>query len=450
MKILLYILLYSLLPKNIGAIASSEINRISLVNLYVSTSIDISTHIVKKFNEVTLKNNGNVSIDNFEMTIELELLKKLALIEITAYKKVLKVQYGITKDDRQIFNVILDQPLKSKKSMVYFLKTIYTNVLIPYPRFSYQDQPHLVKFYDNILFYSPFVTLNQAINIDIGNGYIEKNDKSNLTLLRNNIIFKQFDKIFPYSKHLIEVHFENLNPFLTITCLKRSVILSLWGFIKVIDEMSIMNTGATLKGSYQRKFPFQQNRKGSEVLNFQSQLPKNAYGIYLDDEIGKIWSYEVHNNVLNNATELLIRPRIILLGGWKTKLRISYMLPTNFYLYRNETDFTLKLNLIESYFNNMVINKAYIYIYLPKGAAFSNLKTPFDVYVDSSTNKIIKLKTNNLVQDHVKYFSLQFHLTKKDQFKNIVLEVLTIVVTFHLILIFLKYSSNLFKHFYIT
>lgn len=58
--------------------------------------------------------------------------------------------------------------------------------------------------------------------------------------------------VFFPSQDILKVHYENNNPFLTITSMIRVIEVSHWGNIAVEETVDLKHTGAVLKGPFSR------------------------------------------------------------------------------------------------------------------------------------------------------------------------------------------------------
>lgn len=407
------------------AVASDNL---SLINLHVVTTLDISSHIVQKTHEIGLKNYGNVSINKFLIAIEPNLQIKLSHIKVADESSNI---FTVKPDTKTLFNVFLNQPLKSNEIKIFFVQIIYTNLLVPHPEVVRQHQPHLVQFSGNMLFYSPYFTIHHETNIIKGKGNTEGIEGNCKIILENNILeCENFTNITPYSEHAIKIHYINSSPFLAITNFKRNIYISQWSSIQVTEEITIMHTGARFIGPFERSFTAAND---SQISLFIAKLPYEAEDIYLSDEIGKIWTLEVVKKS-NDFIALSMKPRFVLYGGWKISFVLSYTLPVESYIFSNESYCILKMNVIEIYFENMVIEEAYVNVILPEGAEFFNLELPYDMQIieydhkfwaslDIIGRKTIGFMKTNLVHDHSKPFSLNFHCSHLELFKYTALKI---------------------------
>ena len=72
----------------------------------------------------------------------------------------------------------------------------------------------------------------------------------------------------------MRVHFENNNPFLTVTRLERVIELSHWGNIAVEETFDVRHSGAKLKGSFSR-YDYQRTQDGFSSIKSYKVITQN-------------------------------------------------------------------------------------------------------------------------------------------------------------------------------
>ena len=80
--------------------------------------------------------------------------------------------------------------------------------------------------------------------------------------------------IFCWQENL-RVHFENNNPFLTVTRLERVIELSHWGNIAVEETFDVRHSGAKLKGSFSR-YDYQRTQDGFSSIKSYKVIIKEV------------------------------------------------------------------------------------------------------------------------------------------------------------------------------
>lgn len=90
-----------------------------------------------------------------------------------------------------------------------------------------------------------------------------------------------FRYVSEYSFEPITVHYENHNPFLTVTRLERVIEVSHWGNIAVEETLDMVHSGAVLKGAFSR-YDFQKDGRSGQasIKSYKTILPASATGVY--------------------------------------------------------------------------------------------------------------------------------------------------------------------------
>lgn len=90
-----------------------------------------------------------------------------------------------------------------------------------------------------------------------------------------------FSFVSEFSVEPITVHYENHNPFLTVTRLERVIEVSHWGNIAVEETLDMVHSGAVLKGAFSR-YDFQKDGRSGQasIKSYKTILPASATGVY--------------------------------------------------------------------------------------------------------------------------------------------------------------------------
>jgi oligosaccharyltransferase complex subunit alpha (ribophorin I) len=114
--------------------------------------------------------------------------------------------------------------------------------------------------------------------------------------------------------------------------------VSHWGGnVAVEEDVDVEHMGARLKGPFSRH-EYQRGQSGpSSVASYRTLLPAAASSVYYRDDIGNISTSQMR--VMDDAVEVELRPRFPLFGGWKTKYKLGYDVPSYEYLYVDGTSF---------------------------------------------------------------------------------------------------------------
>ena len=137
--------------------------------------------------------------------------------------------------------------------------------------------------------YLPYKCKTQTTKVTLASSNIESYSKLKpVSQSDTTISYGPYSNVEPFSFDEMSVHYENNNPFLVATKLKRTVELSMWGNIAVEETIDVRHGGAKLKGSFSR-YDFQRENSGvSAVKMFKTVLPAAGNNISLMLNISKI------------------------------------------------------------------------------------------------------------------------------------------------------------------
>ncbi len=167
-----------------------------------------------------------------------------------------------------------------------------------YPREISQRERQLVLFTGSHHLYSPYRVKSQTTKVLLPSTQVESYSKNlkPVSMADSAITYGPYANAAAFSAETappLSVHFENNNPFLTVTRLERTIELSMWGNIAVEEVVDVKHSGALLKGSFSRytrqsrsnwhllrlilpflRYEFQRENSGvSSVKHFKTILP---------------------------------------------------------------------------------------------------------------------------------------------------------------------------------
>ena len=96
--------------------------------------------------------------------------------------------------------------------------------------------------------------------------------------------------IQPFTSIPLRVHAENNNPIVVFKSVKKTIEVSHWGNIGILEEYALQNRGANLTGEFGRVVynKYNSNSGKNALKDMTSILPYQTWGIYYRDEIGNI------------------------------------------------------------------------------------------------------------------------------------------------------------------
>uniref|UniRef100_H2Z4F8 Dolichyl-diphosphooligosaccharide--protein glycosyltransferase subunit 1 n=1 Tax=Ciona savignyi TaxID=51511 RepID=H2Z4F8_CIOSA len=394
----------------------------TLVNEDVNRVINLKSHLVKVTTTVVLKNTGTSPVSAFVFNVDPSHIKELAYISISkSGEDDVFFKLEEKSGEKGTFTVSLPQPLASKSTVTFIAEEIYSSALSPFPKEITQSQNQLLIFRGNHFYYSPYLSETQTTSVELPSSTIETYTKFGNPSLEDTTIKygdnKEFENVPAMSQSAMKVHYENNNPFLTVSKLTRVIEISHWGNIAVEETLDIRHTGAKLKGSFSRyDYQRQPNSGVSSVKSFKTILPASALDVYYRDEIGNISTSNLFK--ADEAVEFEIRPRFPLFGGWKTHYYIGYNLPSYNYLFTRGDVNALKMRFVDHIMDDQVVEDLTIKIILPEGAKNIKTELPYPAkreddslhftYLDTVGRPVITFTKKNLVEQHIDDFVVSY------------------------------------------
>ncbi|XP_076812550.1 dolichyl-diphosphooligosaccharide--protein glycosyltransferase subunit 1-like [Clavelina lepadiformis] len=396
-----------------------------LINEDVNRVIDLRSHLVKVTTTVTLRNRGG-PVSEFKFIVDPTHNKQLAHISFTQADDEGKVLKKVSSgSDDKLFAVTLPSKLENDGTFRFTAEEVYANALSPFPKEITQSQNQLMVYRGNHFYYSPYKSDSQSTAVELPSKTVESftkfgNPEKEETTIKYEGT-KDFDNVPPNSQNSMKIHFENNNPFLTVSQLTRVVEVSHWGNIAVEESIDVRHTGAKLKGSFSR-YDYQRmpNSGAASVKSFKTILPAAASDVYYRDEIGNIST----SNLLktDDSVEFEIRPRYPLFGGWKTFYYFGYNLPSYVHIFIRGDLHALKMRFVDHVMDDQMIEDFTLKIILPEGAKNIKLDTPYPAerlpdqlhhtYLDTVGRPVIIVRKSNLVEQHIEDFVLSYNFNR--------------------------------------
>ncbi|CAH0557886.1 unnamed protein product [Brassicogethes aeneus] len=436
---------------------AEKVNK-QIINKNVERSIDLTSQLVKISSVITIENAGKESVQNYLIVVESPVNGNLSIITVKdALKEDVKFKPAEIegRKDLTAYNVILKQPLDSGRATVITVETIFTKSLVPHPTSILQKEKQLVRYFGNAYLYSPYNTKKQTTNVALSSRSIENYTKLKPSSQSDSTItYGPFQDIQSYSNEEIVVHYENNAPFLTVSRLERNIEISHWGNIAIEENIEIHHTGAKLKGPFSRYDYQRDSGSAHSIKSYRTILPAAAHSIYYRDSNGNISTSNVKTR--NEWTELELKPRFPLFGGWQSSYTLGYSVPSYQYLYKNKLgEYVLNMRLIDHVFDDMHVEELETSIVLPVGVSNIRVKTPYETkrlddgvtykYLDSIGRTIIKLRKNNLVEQHIQDFEIKYEWKFTLLFHEPLLLTLAMFVLFVFAIIYVRLDFSLKK-----
>ncbi|XP_074645590.1 dolichyl-diphosphooligosaccharide--protein glycosyltransferase subunit 1-like [Tubulanus polymorphus] len=442
-----------------ACIANKDSINGDLVNAKVQTTIDLSTHLVKIVNSITLQNNGKTAVRSFLFMVDPAFSDRLSFIGAVTKvddedQRLTVVETTVKSQSGRFWRVDLASKVGASKTVVVDVETVFSHTLKPYPSEIRQSEKQLVRFDGALYFYSPYATTTQSTTVKLSSPNVESYTKTKpVSFSENTITYGPYENKPANTKADLVIHYENNTPFLTTTTLTRVLEVSHWGNIAVEETYDMYHSGAKLKGSFSR-YDYQRNQDGvSSIKSFKTILPASARDVYYRDEIGNISTSNLKEMV--DQVELELQPRFPLFGGWKTHYLIGYNVPSYEYLFTRGDSYALKMRFVDHIYDDMLIDKFTLKIILPEGAKNVDFGANFDftrgedqlhyTYLDTVGRPVITVHKTNLVEQHIQDFTLKYTYQKFLLLQEPLLVVGAFYLLFFCIIIYVRLDFSITK-----
>jgi len=415
----------------------------------VDRNIDLTTQVARVNTQIELSNTGS---QGFFLAIQNKFANKLAYISVNDLSANL---LAVTKDQQDTESVLYKVSVPKGDKIIIVVREVFIHSMEAYPVNITQQEFQLVRYYDNHFFYSPYKVKEQKTLVKLSSTLIESQIEQPPTKLdKDTLTYGPYYDIPPFTSSEMYIHFENNNPFYTITKLVRELEISHWGNLAVEETVDLQHDGAHLKGSFSR-FDYMRNPRAngiSAIRMFKIRPLKGASDVYYRDDIGNISTsfFSVRDN---DIPLLELIPRFPLFGGWKTSFYTGYNVPLSNALGYDYQESRYILNTTFAVdWDDIVIDDIQIKIILPEGARDIEIYTPFPIdsnwteirvtYLDTTGRPVIILQKNHIVGEHNQYFQIAYRFSSLSLLQE---PLLLIIGFFTLFLISMLYIRVEFK-----
>lgn len=155
---------------------------------------------------------------------------------------------------------------------------VYANALRMYPAEITQAEKQLVLYKTNTYYYSRYPTTAQKTVVTLPTDRTESYTQTPKPVAKSeqSITYGPYENIAALTRSELSLHYENNNPFLTVSNLNRWIEVSHWGNVAVEETVDVYHSGAKLKGSFSR-LDFQRRQDSlSAVKTFKVGVSLNG------------------------------------------------------------------------------------------------------------------------------------------------------------------------------
>jgi len=158
--------------------------------------------------------------------------------------------------------------------------------------------------------------------------------------------------------------------------IEREIEISHWGNVAVEEHFDVYNDGAKLLGEFSR-LDHQGHNVPHAFQSLSAQLPADAYGVYYRDELGNVTTSNLWKPKNKKVTDLLLKLRFPLYGGWHIEWYHGYNVPLTSFV--SKVQGTTDRYLVDcdlSHPIEILAEKLVIHLVLPPGATNVKVETP--------------------------------------------------------------------------
>lgn len=148
------------------------------------------------------------------------------------------------RPDITVYKIQFPSLLASKDSTVVVVSTIFSRAVSPFPKEITQFDKQFVQFTGNAYVNLPYRSKTQNTDVKLPTSSVESYTRvSPVSNDGSKISYGPYNDVAPFSNARITLHYENNNPFLTVTSFERLIQVSHWGMIQVEEHIRVRHTG---------------------------------------------------------------------------------------------------------------------------------------------------------------------------------------------------------------
>ncbi|KAJ3084019.1 proteasome regulatory particle base subunit [Quaeritorhiza haematococci] len=329
-----------------------------------------------------------------------------------------KAAFDVTSNT-QYFKVKLSAPLKGEddKTTLY-VKLAYTHLVAPFPHEIPQTGRQLLLFQGDAYLNSPYESEKQKTTFKLPSSDVSEytSEPKPVSKSGKQIVYGPYTGVAAHTSKKIIVHYAESQAILVAKNYARKVEISHWGGnMAVHEDIELHHQGARLKGHFSRidyTLTAHIHDQTNVVKHIKIALPGGARDVYYRDAIGNVSTSNFRSGI--SKSELDIRPRYPLFGGWKYTWFHSYNVPFAKFVQKQSSSSALPAYRLSVPFlggiPNITIDKMVMNIVLPEGATNVQVRVPFPVdkqwegrhytYLDTIGRPSIFLEKHNVVDEY--------------------------------------------------
>ncbi|KAJ3195496.1 hypothetical protein HK101_011932 [Irineochytrium annulatum] len=284
----------------------------------------------------------------------------------------------------QYYNAKLSSPLKAGDKSSVDITAVYTHIVKPYPKVVGQVDPQFLEFASNIYASTPYLTEKQktTVRLPTSNLKSELNGPNPVARSGSLVSFGPYTGVNGGSYEKLYLHFEEPKAILVAKTFRKDTEISHLGSnLAIMESYDLHHQGAELRDSAFSRIDYQfsvhRHPMTNVVKDIKMTLPGDVSNVYYRDDIGNVSTSNLRHG--RKASQLLMRPRYPLYGGWKYSWFIHFDSPLATFLKQDTTRsgrFVFSIPFIGS-ISNITIDTATLSVLLPEGARNVKVALPF-------------------------------------------------------------------------
>lgn len=396
-------------------------------NIEYKKSIDVGKSFIKEKHEVTIKNidskPNSKLIFGFPKEQKADLALNIIIYENKGKRSILQpAPLGLEDPEIAYFQASLPFPIAPGSTFHYILSSIVTNQMVPYPEHASMTDNQILKVSTNAYPISPYKTLSYEFDIIGINSITELNKESLPIPLKaseksNGLVYSTEDGVEANTIADFSFTYVRNAPLVFINFLQRDLWVSHWSSKLQLEEYyELTNHGVKLNEGFSRAkyFNNQLSMKSHHSITalripFDKTKTIEDGSIYYTDKVGNVSTSQFYES------ELLLRPRFPLFGGWNYNFTIGWNYDLSQFVRRHDDEYILKTNILDGVYDSTYGHVKFS-VYLPEGAEIIDYALPFGVEEPRISHEFSYL---DVTDGHVK-ITFEFD-NVVDEMKNLVL-----------------------------
>lgn len=283
----------------------------------------------------------------------------------------------------EFYRIRLPEPLKPSGQQTISISYSVLSILKPRPASIDQREKQYVEYSFSAYAPAAYTTLKQKTKLKFPNTDIpdytvlpapNADNAEDPTKQGTSFTYGPYNEVPAGAQEPVSVRYEYTKPLIHASHLERDVEVSHWGGNLATEERYwLTNRGASLKNHFSRvqwQMTVYASPPTSALSQFRIPLQVGSVDPYFTDDIGNVSTSRFRAN--SRESNLEIRPRYPLFGGWNYSFKVGWNADLSSYLRKLKTgdSYVLKVPFLEGPKNSEGIEyeRVDLRVILPEGA----------------------------------------------------------------------------------